>query len=452
MNRTDGGDEGTRLPSTIGPYKVIKKLGAGGMGEAFLASSEQDGLVVVKRIRADLAADPVYRARFRREVQAARAVSGDCTPAVVGAAPEAAHPWLATVYLEGTDLKALVSDGTGPLEELALRDLAGALAMALVSLHRVGLIHRDLKPSNVLMTDVGPRVIDFGIAKPLGNDFTVLTKSAQAMGTPAYMSPEQAKGLEVTPASDVFSLGAILVYAATGHLAFPGEGATAMLAVAYETPDMDGVPDGLRALIEACLDKTPENRPSPEGILSLLSATGEFTQTRRHHPRVGPAYGLLTLLLTCYFCGFLVFACLRHGLPLLIPPALAVGMIPPVWVMERLHRLRRITVQATVNDWGVKMRYGFVRIAYPWEELSRVALVRPVAARVPTDGSWSLVATMRPGYPGIQPKPLRLRPGNRVGLNLELTPGEAAVLAALLTRQRANTRQVEDGAVPEISG
>ncbi|MGW6534736.1 hypothetical protein ACWGBV_15130 [Streptomyces sp. NPDC055051] len=109
-------------------------------------------------------------------------------------------------------------------------------------------------------------------------------------------------------------------------------------------------------------------------------------------------------------------------------------------------------MKATVNDWGVKMRYGLVRIAYPWEELSRVALVRPVAARVPTDGSWSLVATMRPGYPGIQPKPLRLRPGNRVGLNLQLTPGEAAVLAALLTRQRANTRQVEDGAVPEVSG
>ncbi|MER5203695.1 protein kinase [Streptomyces sp. NPDC002825] len=168
MGRTDDGGEGTRWPSAIGPYRVIRKLGAGGMGEAFLASSEQDGLVVVKRIRADLAADPVYRARFRREVQAARAVSGDCTPAVVGAAPEAEHPWLATVFVEGTDLQALVSGGAGPLEEGAVRDLAGALATALASLHGVGLVHRDLKPSNVLMTDTGPRVIDFGIAKPLG--------------------------------------------------------------------------------------------------------------------------------------------------------------------------------------------------------------------------------------------------------------------------------------------
>ncbi|WP_386723501.1 serine/threonine-protein kinase [Streptomyces roseofulvus] len=440
------------MPSTIGPYRVIRKMGAGGMGEAFLASSERDGLVVVKRIRADLAADPVYRARFRREVQAARAVSGDCTPAVVGAAPEAEHPWLATVFVEGKDLQALMSGGAGPLEEGAVRDLAGALATALASLHRVGLVHRDLKPSNVLMTDTGPRVIDFGIAKPLGNGFTVLTEPYQVMGTPTYMSPEQAKGLDVSPASDVFSLGSILVYASTGHLAFAGDGAAAMMAVAYDRPNLDGVPGGLRALIEACLEKTPENRPSPEDILNLLSATGEFTQTHRHRPRMGIAYRTITLVLTCYVCAFLVVAAVRHGYPLLIPVALVFGVVLPVWVMDMLHRLRKVTAQATVNDRGVKLRYGHVQVEYPWEEFSRVALVRPKAARVPADAPWSLVATMRPGYPGLQPKPLRLRPGNRVGLNLHLTPGEAAVLAALLARQRANTWATEDDASEEITG
>ncbi|MFI8825037.1 serine/threonine-protein kinase [Streptomyces sp. NPDC053431] len=431
---------------------MIRKLGAGGMGEAFLASSEQDGLVVVKRIRADLAADPVYRARFRREVQAARAVSGDCTPAVVGAAPEAEHPWLATVFVEGKDLQSLVSGGAGPLEEGAVRDLAGALATALAALHRVGLVHRDLKPSNVLMTDKGPRVIDFGIAKPLGDGFTVLTDPSWAIGTPSYMSPEQAKGRDVSPASDVFSLGSILVYASTGHLAFPGDGAAAARAVIDDRPNLDGVPGGLRPVIEACLDKTPENRPSPEGILNLLSATGEFTQTRRHRPPMGAAYGTLTLALTCYFCAFLVAAAVRHGYPLLVPVALVFGVVSPVWVMDMLHRLRKVTAQATVNDWGVKLRYGHVQVEYPWEELSRVALIRRKAARVPADAPWSLVATMRPGYPGVQPKPLRLHPGNRVGLNLQLTQGEAVVLAALLDRQRANTRSAEDDASEEITG
>ncbi|MER5203694.1 hypothetical protein [Streptomyces sp. NPDC002825] len=280
----------------------------------------------------------------------------------------------------------------------------------------------------------------------------MLTEPSQAMGTPAYMSPEQVRGRDVSPASDVFSLGSILVYASTGHLAFAGDGATAMLAVAHDRPNLDGVPGGLRALIEACLDKTPENRPSPEDILNLLSATGEFTQTRRHRPRMGAAYLTLTFVLTCYVCAFLVAAAVRHGYFLLIPVALVFGVVPPVWVMEMLHRLRKVTAQATVNDWGVKLRYGHVQVEYPWEELSRVALIRPKAARVPADAPWSLVATMRPGYPGVQPKPLRLRPGNRVGLNLQLTPGEAAVLAALLARQRANTRATEDDASEEITG
>ncbi|MFJ9576211.1 hypothetical protein ACIRQF_07470 [Streptomyces sp. NPDC101191] len=165
----------------------------------------------------------------------------------------------------------------------------------------------------------------------------------------------------------MFSLGSILVYASTGHLAFARDGATAMLAVAYDRPNPDGAPCSLRPIIQACLDKIPENRSSPEDILNLLSATGEFTQTRRPHLRTGTAYLILALVLTCYVCAVLVLAALRHGYPLLIPLALVLGVIPPVWVMKMLHRLRKVTVQATVNDCGVKLRYGHVRVEYPWE-------------------------------------------------------------------------------------
>ncbi|WP_185921798.1 serine/threonine-protein kinase [Streptomyces sp. WAC06614] len=443
--RADHAEEGrrdVREPSRIGPYEVLGQLGAGGMGEVYLARSDDGQRVAVKRIRPDVAADPGYRARFRREVLAARAVSGICTPPVVGADADAEHPWLASVFVEGPDLSDVVRHGPGPLAEAPLRSLAAALATALVSIHRAGLVHRDLKPGNVLMTAAGPQVIDFGIAKALAPGFTQLTPDGRTVGTPAYMSPEQAMARSVTPASDVFALGCVLIFAATGRHPFQRDHEAAVMhAVVFEDPDLDGVPDSLRPLVEACVEKQPEHRPTPEALLAMLAETGQFSLHLRTPVPPGRPFVLLTAALALYFCAFLGAAAVRHDLPMLIPLIVIFGWLPPVVLMASLHRLRRVEVVVGLDDWGVRLRYGNTSVAQPWEELKEVELVQPAVARVPAKtGDFSLVAVMRPGHPGTQPLPLRLRPGNRVGLNLRLTPQQAAALRALLARRRARDR------------
>ncbi|MFD8292821.1 MFS transporter [Streptomyces lavendulae] len=258
-------------PARIGPYRLIARLGAGGMGLVYLGRSEAGRTVAVKVVQAEYAGHPEFRRRFAREVAAARKVGGSWTAAVLDADPEAAVPWVATQYVPGPDLHTVVARDFGPLPEHSVRTLANRLALALGAVHAAGLIHRDLKPSNVLVTVDGPRVIDFGIARAmdsLGGD-SLHTRTGMLIGSPGFMSPEQVRGIALTPASDVFCLGAVLVYAATGRFLFGARDTglnVHLFRVAEEEADLTGVPQSLAGLVGACLHKDPARRPSPAEV------------------------------------------------------------------------------------------------------------------------------------------------------------------------------------------
>ncbi|WP_406397974.1 protein kinase domain-containing protein [Streptomyces uncialis] len=257
-------------PEQLGGHRLLARLGSGGMGQVYLGRTPGGRLVAVKTVHAHLAGDAHFRARFRREAAAARAVTGAFTAAVVDADPDSALPWLATAYLPGVTLRRTVAVG-GPLAPAAALALGGALAEALRDIHAAGLVHRDLKPSNVLVTGDGPRVIDFGIARVTDGTHPGLTGTGALIGTPGYMAPEQiAEGTPVTPATDVFALGAVLAYAASGRAPFgAGNAAVLLYRAVHDEPDLDGVPwaAGLRALVADCLRKEPARRPGPAEIL-----------------------------------------------------------------------------------------------------------------------------------------------------------------------------------------
>jgi hypothetical protein len=256
-------------PERIGPYVIMGKLGAGAMGQVFLARSTTGRLVAVKTIRAELAEEADFRARFAREVAAASRVSGVFTAAVIEANPDADLPWVATAYVPAPSLSTLVKRA-GPLPVPAVRWLAAGCAEALQSIHAAGLLHRDVKPSNVLVAPDGPRVIDFGIARAA--ERVQLTATHGASGTPAYMAPEQARdATQASPASDVFSLGATLVFAATGHAPYEGETVMDILVrLATEPPDLAGLPGELADLVAPCLRRVPRERPTDATILHRL--------------------------------------------------------------------------------------------------------------------------------------------------------------------------------------
>jgi serine/threonine protein kinase len=257
-------------PQTIGPYRLVGQLGSGGMGRVFLGVSAGGRPVAVKVIRAELAADPEFRARFGREVAAARRVSGMFTATVVDADVDGTPAWLATAYVPGPSLSEAIADH-GPLPPESLLTLAAGLAESLSAIHAAGVVHRDLKPANVLLAADGPRVIDFGISRAV--ESTALTQAGLVIGSSGYMSPEQAEGYDVGPPSDIFSLGAVLAFAATGEGPF-GTGTTAALLyrVARGSPDLDRVPAGVRPLIERCLAKDPRQRPTAAGLLAEVGA------------------------------------------------------------------------------------------------------------------------------------------------------------------------------------
>ncbi|WP_069752131.1 serine/threonine-protein kinase [Streptomyces sp. EN16] len=276
---------GSDDPHRIGAYRLLGRLGEGGMGQVFLARSDRGRTVALKLVRRELAEQPEFRARFRQEVRAAHRVGGAWTAPVLDSDTEAPVPWVATGYVAGPSLQRIVSGrpgapvtdsgAYGPLPLRSVRFLGSGLAHALQHIHGAGLIHRDLKPSNVLMTIDGPRVIDFGIARalesvPAGD----LTRTGALVGSPGFMAPEQVRGERVTTACDVFCLGSVLAYAASGRLPFgtteSGGVHALMFRIAQEDPDLTGVPEVLAGVVRDCLAKDPAARPGTGEILARL--------------------------------------------------------------------------------------------------------------------------------------------------------------------------------------
>jgi serine/threonine protein kinase len=264
---------GVDEPTTVGPYRLLGRLGSGGMGRVYLGRSAGGRTVAVKIVHPHFALDEEFRARFRREVDAARRVGGAWTAPVLDADPEAAVPWVATAYAAGPSLSAAITDD-GPLPAHTVRALGAGLAEALTAVHELGLVHRDVKPSNVLLTLDGPLLIDFGIARATDGTAS-LTSTGVSIGSPGYMSPEQILGKGATGAADVFSLGAVLAYAATGAAPFPGDSSAALLyKVVHEEPRLGPLDGDLGELVRACLAKTPDARPTPAEVARRLAPEG----------------------------------------------------------------------------------------------------------------------------------------------------------------------------------
>src|ERR1700691_2369279 len=277
-------------PGRVGSYRLIGRLGEGGMGRVYLGLSPGGRQVAVKVIHPSHASDQQFRERFAREIEAAQRVGGFHTASVVDADPSADPPWMVTAYINGRSLQDTVREG-GPLPADQICALGAGLAEGLAAIHACGLVHRDLKPSNVLLAEDGPRIIDFGIARAAGA--SAMTTAGVVVGTYSYMSPEQVEGHVAGPESDVFALGCTLAYAATAHSPF-GDESIAMVVhrIASEPPNLDGVPEthGLRQLIGACLAKSPGERPSVSAIMTRLSEDDDDVATPAAAPGSGDGW------------------------------------------------------------------------------------------------------------------------------------------------------------------
>ena len=267
-------------PARIGPYRLLARLGEGGMGTVYLAVGGGGERVALKSIRYGFTEDPDFRVRFAREIEAASLVRAGGIAQVVAAEPGAdgQRPWVATEFVPGLPLQRLVAT-QGPLPAASAGALAAGLARALEAVHAAGLVHRDVKPSNILLTVEGPRLIDFGVAKLVdASTGGGLTRTGASVGSPGYMSPEQVLGRALTPASDVFGLGGVLVFAATGRLPFPVPDPTnqhaLMYAVVQDSPALDDVPDELRPLVAECLAKDPALASRLAPYAALLDGDG----------------------------------------------------------------------------------------------------------------------------------------------------------------------------------
>jgi outer membrane protein assembly factor BamB len=357
-------------PRSAGEFRLRARLGAGGMGQVFLGYSPGGRAVAVKVCHPEFAADPAFVRRFALEVDAARAVNGLYTAQVIDAGPDDIPPWLATSYVPGPSLYDAVR-GDGPLPAAAVWRLAGGLAEALQAVHARGLVHRDLKPTNVLLAADGPRVIDFGVARAL--DGTSMTTTGITFGTASYMSPEQAGGEEIGPASDVFALGCVLCFAATGGVPFgDGDPPAVLYRVIYAPPELGAVPAGLRDLVAACLVKNPAERLT---LPQVLRACAAAESAGRAGDRSGSASfwpGPVAALIARYEAGLTgqvaslepaageptggvdgsLGARLRSRPPATVPPARPPGTIPPTARTDRapggLSRRRALTGLAGV--------------------------------------------------------------------------------------------------------
>ena len=268
-------------PETLGPFRVAARLGQGGMGTVYLAHGADRRPVAIKVIRPELAGDAAFRARFAAEIGAARRVTASCTARVLDAEPDAERPWFATEYVEGTPLDRLVAT-RGPLPPSGVEGLAVGVAAALTAIHAAGLVHRDLKPGNVLVSPLGPKVIDFGIARAIDGGGSV-TMTGIVLGTPGWMAPEQLAGLPPSPGGDVFAWGCLVAFAAGGRPPF-GDGPAEEVArrPASRPPDLRAVPESLRGLVAAATDRDPNRRPAArELLLRLLGDQAVATDPHR---------------------------------------------------------------------------------------------------------------------------------------------------------------------------
>jgi serine/threonine protein kinase len=261
-------------PRQLGKYRLLQRLGEGGMGSVYLADSAEGRTVALKVIRADLAVEPEFRRRFRSEVTRAQEVPPFCTAEVLDSDPDHETPYLVVEYVDGPSLSEVVLD-RGPLTPANLYGLAIGVATALAAIHSAGVIHRDLKPSNVLLAPGSPKVIDFGIAQAAsGTDGD--TRTDQLIGTVSYMAPERldpGSDAPLTPAADVFAWGAVLAFAATGRVPFLADSSPATaVAILTRPPDLDGIAEPLRSLIARALAKNPAHRPTARALLDELLA------------------------------------------------------------------------------------------------------------------------------------------------------------------------------------
>jgi serine/threonine protein kinase len=257
-------------PVEIAGYQLRARLGAGGMGRVYLAFTPAGRPVALKVVRPDLGDDADFRRRFRQEVDASRRVHGLYTAQVLDADPDASPPWLVTAYVPGPSLQQAVA-AYGPMPEQTVFVLLAGVAEALAAIHAAGIVHRDLKPSNVLLAPDGPRVIDFGIARAA--DSTQLTGTGMLIGSPPFMAPEQVMAQAITPAADVFAVGAVAVFAATGRAAFgDGDSMGILYRVMHAEPDLSGCPPRLQEVVARCLAKDPAARPSPAEIIAACRA------------------------------------------------------------------------------------------------------------------------------------------------------------------------------------
>ncbi|MEU6752487.1 serine/threonine-protein kinase, partial [Spirillospora sp. NPDC046719] len=275
---THAGENGEALrpddPTGLGPYRLVGRLGRGGMGTVYLGEEAGGRRVAVKVINRELAGEAPFRDRFRREVTAARQVRRFCTAPVVDAELDRDPLYVVTEYIDGPSLESAVRE-RGPLPGSDLEGLAVGVATALAAIHGAGIVHRDLKPANVLLSSTGPRVIDFGIARAL-DAADGPTRTGQFVGTPNYLPPELLRGEPVTPASDVFSWGCVVAYAGTGTAPFSGSTVPEIFyRVAHDEPKLDGLDPGLRDIVAAALDKDPRNRPSVQELLGRLVGAGQ---------------------------------------------------------------------------------------------------------------------------------------------------------------------------------
>lgn len=274
-------------PQELGGYQLLGRIGAGGMGVVYLAQTRTGRKLAMKAILKEYVQDPEFRTRFRREAAAAMKVRGRHLATLIDADPDADQPWLAVEYVEGPSLTAVVQ-ANGPLAEPDVRRVVAGVAEALRSVHQSGIVHRDLKPSNILLGQEGPFVIDFGIAQ--ASDSTSLTRTGLKVGTPSFMAPEQVRGSVSSPAADIWALGAVALYAATGQRAF-GEGDTTVVyyRVVHEEPDLSACPDWLLPLVRACLAKDPEARPDLQEVLDFVNEVPAGFRTATTKITPGPA-------------------------------------------------------------------------------------------------------------------------------------------------------------------